>query len=129
MKSSIKVILFCLAIIMVNTSLAQKQHRANPEKIIGQQMGKIEQLLNLDDLQAVIVKNTLVKYAKKRLVARQSSNKSQIVRAKMEEIKQKEQNDLSKILDKEQLKKLKEYQKNFRENRRVNHYNEMNSRY
>jgi len=129
MKSSIKIILFSLAIAMTNTSLAQKHHRANPEEMIGQQMEKIEQILQLDDLQAVIVKNTLVKYAKARLTARQSSKKPQIVRAKMIEIKRREQNDLSKILDKEQLKKLKEYQNNLKDNRRIEYDNKMDSRY
>lgn len=93
---------------------AQQGATMNPEEMINMQMEKIKPALDLDNLEAVLVKNILIKYTKERMELRNQNLDKELMIEKNKEIAIKQVEDLSKILSEEQLEKYKKLQEEFR---------------
>ncbi|MCM2301302.1 MAG: hypothetical protein NDI80_01620 [Flavobacteriaceae bacterium] len=93
---------------------AQQGATMNPEEMINMQMEKIKPALDLDNLEAVLVKNILIKYTKERMELRKQNLDKELMIEKNKEIAIKQVEDLSKILSEEQLEKYKKLQEEFR---------------
>lgn len=93
---------------------AQQGATMNPEEMINMQMKKIKPALDLDNLEAVLVKNILIKYTKERMELRKQNLDKELMIEKNKEIAIKQVEDLSKILSEEQLEKYKKLQEEFR---------------
>jgi len=98
---------------------AQQGPSMNPEEMINMQMEKIKPALDLDNLEAVLVKNILIKYTKERMELRKQNLEKEIMIEKNKEISTKQDEELSNILSEEQIEKFKKLQEEFR-NRSAN---------
>ncbi len=97
-----------------HNSQRQNQH-SNSVESIKTQMVKIQEKLNLDGLQAVIVERILKKYADKKKQLRTQSEPSDVLMAKMRDLRLKQNEELAKVLTEEQitlLNKMFKEQKN-----------------
>ena len=102
--------LVILLLLVAYNSFAQNQN-FNPEDIIEKRISKIQDRLDLDDLQTMMVKNILVKYLKEKIKLRSSEEERLVKVEKIKKINLDQTEELSKILTEEQLSQLKELQK------------------
>mgnify|MGYP003393004781 CR=1 FL=1 len=116
-KTAILLIVF--GVIFLNNLFAQQGQTVNPEEMINMQMEKIKPALDLDNLEAVLVKNILIKYTKERMELRKQNLEREIMIEKNKEISIKQEEELSNILSEEQIEKYKKLQEEFR-NRSTN---------
>lgn len=93
---------------------AQQGSTMNPEEMINMQMEKIKPALDLDNLEAVLIKNILIKYTKERMELRKQNLERDIMIEKNKEISVKQEEELSNILSEEQIEKYKKLQEEFR---------------
>lgn len=98
---------------------AQQGQTMNPEEMINMQMEKIKPALDLDNLEAILVKNILIKYTKERMELRNQNLDRDVIIEKNKEISVKQDAELSDILSEEQLEKYKKLQEEFK-NRSAN---------
>lgn len=110
--------LFLIGFTSVSIAKAQ-QANFNPEEVITMQMEKIQPALDLDNLEAVLMKNILIKYTKERMALRNLNLEKEILMEKNKEISEKLDAELAELLSEEQLIKYKKLQEEFK-NRNAN---------
>lgn len=93
---------------------AQQFQSMNPEEIISMQMEKIKPALDLDNLEAILMKNILVKYTKERMELRNQNLEREVMIEKSKEITERQNAELADLLSEEQLEKFKKLQEEFR---------------
>ena len=103
----------------MSTIVAQQNPSINPEEMINMQMEKIKTALDLDNLEAILVKNILVKYTKERMELRNQNLEKEVMMEKNKEISARQETELSDILSEEQLEKYQKLQEEFK-NRSAN---------
>lgn len=101
------------------SNLFAQQGQMNPEEMINMQMEKITPALDLENLEAILVKNILIKYTKERIALRNQNIEREVMMEKIKEISIKQEEELSNILSEEQLEKFKKLQEEYR-NRNAN---------
>lgn len=116
MKRTILILL--IGLISINSSKAQNPN-FNPEEVITMQMEKIQPALDLDNLEALLMKNILIKYTKERMALRGQNFEREVLIEKNNEISEKQDAELTELLSEEQLDKFKKLQEEFR-NRSAN---------
>lgn len=82
-----------------------------------QQLLNLKEHLGLDDLQFISVKNILLKYREQKLDLIKTSERSDILTAKLQEIDMQQDNELLKFISEEQLEKMKVWLKEQPSNR------------
>lgn len=88
------------------------KEKPSPEEIVKQKMEEVRKNISLDDLQAVYVENTLLKYYHQKDELLQRNDRTDILKAEMVELNAKQDQELLRVLNDEQLVKLKEVLKN-----------------
>ncbi|MCB0475689.1 MAG: hypothetical protein KDC69_08430, partial [Flavobacteriaceae bacterium] len=83
------------------------KEKPSPEEIIKQKMEEVRKNISLDDLQAVYVENTLLKYYHQKDELLQRNDRTDILKAEMVELNAKQDQELLRVLNDEQLVKLK----------------------
>ena len=102
-----------IGFITLNTVKAQSPN-FNPEEVISMQMEKIQPALDLDNLEAILMKNILIKYTKERMALRGQNLEREVLMERNKEISEKQDAELSELLSEEQLEKFKKLQEEFR---------------
>lgn len=115
----ISFLIFLFGLITSSGIKAQQMQSMNPEEIISMQMEKIKPALDLDNLEAILIKNVLIKYTKERMDLRNQNLEREVMMAKSKEISEKQDAELADILSEEQIEKYKKLQEEFR-NRSTN---------
>lgn len=103
-----------LGLFTLSTINAQQGQPMNPEELINMQMEKIKPALDLDNLEAILVKNVLMKYTKERMELRKQNLEREVMMEKNKEISLRQEEELSNILSEEQVEKYKKLQEEFR---------------
>ena len=101
-------LLLPLLLYIQNSKAQSNTKKPSPEEIIEQRMPSIRETLKLDDLQASFVKTTLVKYLNEKMELINTSERSDILKAKMVEVEGRQDGELLRLLNEDQLSKLKE---------------------
>lgn len=107
-------IMVIIGFLTLGNIYAQQGSTMNPEEMINMQMEKIKPALDLDNLEAVLIKNILIKYTKERMELRKQNLEREIMMEKNKEISIKQDEELSNILSEEQIEKYKKLQEEFR---------------
>jgi hypothetical protein len=107
-------IMMIIGFLTLGNIYAQQGSTMNPEEMINMQMEKIKPALDLDNLEAVLIKNILIKYTKERMELRKQNLERDIMIEKNKEISVKQEEELSNILSEEQIEKYKKLQEEFR---------------
>ena len=114
MMKKIPFLLIVLGFFSLSNIVAQQNPTMNPEEIINMQMEKIKPALDLDNLEAILVKNILIKHTKERMELRKQNLEKEVIMEKNKEISAKQEAELSEILSEEQLEKYKKLQEEFK---------------
>jgi hypothetical protein len=119
MMKKLTILMMILGFLPLSNLYGQQGQTMNPEEMINMQMEKIKPALDLDNLEAVLMKNILIKYTKERMSLRNQNLEREVMIEKNKEISIRQEEELSNILSEEQLEKYKKLQEEFR-NRNAN---------
>ena len=113
-----RIILLGLFLFSFQPILSQSHSsNADDKERMEQQLLNLKEHLGLDDLQFISVKNILLKYREQKLDLIKTSERSDILTAKLQEIDMQQDNELLKFITEEQLEKMRVWLKEQPSNR------------